>query len=163
MKTLLSLGAVSLVIAMTAMTLSGSQALRGSEGIQDRFVGAWRLAQLETEGPDGKIHKADSTGLLVFTRDGHISVQVMERNPHSQPPPQTPAVPEQYSQGGYEASFGTYEIVESTHTFTFHVEGALVRTLIGKDVPREFELSGNQLIVKSTNSYEHWRATWEHY
>jgi hypothetical protein len=81
----------------------------------------------------------------------------MERNPQSQ----SPAGPEQYSQGGYEASFGTYEIDESSHTFTFHVEGALVRTLIGKDLPRAFELSGKQLIVKSTRSDEHWRVVWE--
>jgi len=33
----------------------------------------------------------------------------------------------QYAQGGYEASFGTYEIDESAHTFTYHVDGALVR------------------------------------
>jgi Lipocalin-like domain len=66
----------------------------------------------------------------------------MERNPQAQ----TPAGPEQYSQGGYEASFGTYEIDERTNTFTFHVEGALVRSLIGKDLPRAFEFSGKELI-----------------
>jgi hypothetical protein len=162
LKKLLSLGVVSLFIGMTTisgLTLSGSQGRGANEGIQNRFVGTWRLAWLEREGPDGKIHRTDSTGLLVFTRDGHMSVQVMERNPQTQ----TPAGPEQYSQGGYEASFGTYDIDESTHTFTFHVEGALVRPLIGKDLPRAFEFSGKQLIVKSTRPDEHWRVAWEHY
>ncbi len=163
MKKLLSLGIVCLFMCMTAMTLSGSQDRDVNHGIRDRFIGAWRLASLEQQGADGKIHRADSTGLLVFTRDGHMSVQVMERNPHSQTMPQTPAGPEQYSQGGYEASFGTYQIDESAHTFTFHVEGALVRTLIGKDLPRAFEFSGKHLIVKSTRPDEHWRAVWEHY
>jgi len=157
MKELLSLGALSLFIGMTAMTLSGSQV--GNEGIQDRFVGAWRLASLEQEGADGKIHGVDSTGMLVFTRDGHMSVQVMERNPQAQ----APGGPEQYSQGGYEASFGNYEIDEPAHTFTFHVEGALARTLIGKDLPRAFEFSGKHLIVKSARPDEHWRVAWEHY
>jgi hypothetical protein len=114
MKKLLLLGVVSLFIGMTAMTLAGGQGRGANEGIQDRFVGAWRLAWLEGEGADGKTHRRDSTGLLLFTHDGHMSVQVMERNPQAQ----TPAGPEQYSQGGYEASFGTYEIDESTHTFT---------------------------------------------
>jgi lipocalin-like protein len=155
-KKLLSPGVLLLLISITTTTLS-SQGHGGSDGIQERFVGAWRLASLEQEGADGKLHKADSTGLLVFTRDGHMSVQVMDRNP----PAQAPAGPEQYSQGGYEASFGTYEINDA-HTFTFHVEGALVRTLIGKNLPRAFELSGNQLIVKSTRPDEHWRVTWEH-
>ncbi|HEY2121635.1 MAG TPA: lipocalin-like domain-containing protein [Candidatus Acidoferrum sp.] len=159
MRRLLSLGLVSVLVAMTAMTLSGTQNRGGNEGVKDQFVGAWRLASLEGEGADGKVHRSDSTGMLVFTRDGHMSVQVMERNPQ----PQTPAGPEQYSQGGYEASFGRYEIDESARTFTFHVDGALVRTLIGKDLPRSFEFSGKQLIVKSTRPDEHWRVAWEHY
>jgi len=158
MRKLLSLGMVLLFISVTTTTLSG-QDRTGSAGVRDRFVGAWRLASLEQEGADGKIHGSDSTGLLVFTRDGHMSVQVMERNPLAQ----ASAGPEQYSQGGYEASFGTFEIDENAHTFTYHVEGALVRALIGKNLPRAFELSGKQLIVKSTRSDEHWRVAWEHY
>jgi hypothetical protein len=97
--------------------------------------------------------------MLVYSRDGHMSVQVMEQDPHAQ----APSGPEQYSQGGYEASYGTYQVDERAHTFIFHVEGALVRTLIGKDLPRAYELSENQLIVKSTRSDEHWRVVWERY
>ena len=159
MKNLLSLGVVSLFIGMITMTLSGNQDRRVNEGIRDRFVGAWRLAWLEEQRADGKVHRIDCCGMLVYTRDGHMSVQVMEREPQAR----TPGGPDQYSQGGYEASFGTYEIDESTHTFTFHVEGALVRTLIGKDLPRVYEFSGKQLIVKSTRADEHWRVAWEHY
>jgi hypothetical protein len=163
MKKLLSLGVVSLCIALTAMTLSGSQGQSGkdrggNDGIRDRFVGAWRLAWLEEEGADGKIHRADCTGLLVYTRDGHMSVQVMYRNPQAG----TNAAPVQYAQGGYEASFGTYEIDERAHSFTYHVEGALIRTLIGKDLPRVYDFSGKQLIVKSSSPDEHWRVAWEH-
>jgi hypothetical protein len=159
MKKMLSLGVASLFIAMTAMTLFGSQGREVGDDIRGRFVGAWRLAWLEEEGADGKIHRADCTGLLVYTRDGHMSVQVMYRNPQSG----ASAAPAQYAQGGYEASFGTYDIDEGKHTFTFHVEGALVRTLIGKELPRAFELSGKQLVVKSTHPEEHWRVAWERY
>ena len=84
MKKLFSLGVVSLFIGMTAMTLSGAARDRDvNDGIRDRFVGAWRLDSLEEEGADGKIHRADCTGLLVYTRDGHMSVQVMYRNPQA--------------------------------------------------------------------------------
>lgn len=158
MRRLLLCGVVCLFIAAT-MTPSRSQDRSANDAIRGQFVGAWRLASLEQEGADGKTHTSDSTGLLVFTRDGHMSVQVMERNPQAQ----TAAGPEKYSQGGYEASFGTYEISESGHTFIFHVEGALMRNLIGKDLPRSFELSGKQLIVKSARPEEHWRVIWEHY
>ena len=161
MKRLLSLGVVILFIGMTAISLCG-QDRRGGESIRDRFVGAWRLAWLEEQGADGKIHRADCTGLLVYTRDGHMSVQVMYRNPQANSHAASNAAPVQYAQGGYEASFGTYEIDERSRTFTYHVEGALVRNLIGKDLPRAFELSGKQLIVKSTHPEEHWRVAWEH-
>ena len=97
--------------------------------------------------------------MLVYTRDGHMSVQVMYQNPQRE----TQAGPMQYAQGGYEASFGSYQADENSHTFIFHVEGAMVRSLIGKDLSRAYEMSGNRLIVKSTNPNEHWRVAWERY
>ena len=137
--------------------------------IQDKsqFVGAWRLAWLEEPGADGKLQRIECCGMFVFTADGHASVQVMEREPQATLPtsknPDVGHPSQQYSQGGYEASYGTYQVNESVHTFTFHVEGALVRSLIGKDLPRAYELSGKQLIVKSTRPDEHWRVCWERY
>jgi hypothetical protein len=159
MKKLLLLGALSLLVGTTTMTLSGSQNGGVNIGARDWLIGAWRLAWLEEEGADGKVHRADCTGMLVYTRDGHMSVQVMYRDPQ----PGSPAGSVQYAQGGYEASYGTYEIDEGARTFTYHVEGALVRTLIGKDLTRVYESSDKQLIVKSSNPNEHWRVAWEHY
>ena len=156
MKTPLTLGVMTLFLGIATTTLSSSQHRVGDDAIRDRLVGAWRLAWLEEPDSAGQVHKADCTGLLVYTRDGHMSVQVMYRNAQSG----NPAAPGQYAQGGYEASFGRYEIVDA-HTFTYHVEGALVRTLIGKDLKRIFELSNNQLIVKSPDPNEHWRVAWE--
>ena len=144
-----------LLIGMAAISQSGDQ----DRGAQGQFVGAWHLAWLEQPGADGKLHRIDCCGMLVYTPDGHMSVQVMERNPLSQ----AAAGPQQYSQGGYEASYGTYAVDARAHTFTFHVEGALVRSLIGKDLPRAYALSGKLLVVKSTRPDEHWRVTWERY
>jgi hypothetical protein len=138
---------------------SGSPSQDGQGRTQDRFTGAWRLAWLEEPDAGGNVHRADCTGMLVCIADGHMAVQVMYRNPQTG----GQGGPVQYAQGGYEASFGTYTIDDATHTFTFHVEGAMVRSLIGKDLPRAYELSGNQLIVKSANPNEHWRVAWEHY
>ena len=95
--------------------------------------------------------------MLVFAADGHMAVQVMEREPQSP----APAGTEQYSQGGYEASYGTFQVDPERQIFVFHVEGALVRSLIGKDLPRAYQFSGKQLIVKSTRPDEHWRVIWE--
>lgn len=117
------------------------------------LVGAWRLVSLEEPNPDGKVHKADCTGMFVFSADGHASVQVMYR---------TAQTGSSYAQGGYEASFGRFE-VDNASLFTFHIDGALVRTLIGKDLKRAYELSGNRLIVTSADPNEHWRVVWERY
>jgi len=157
MKNLLSICVVPLLVGMTAV--SGGQDRGGTNDIRDRFAGAWRLAWLEHQGADGKPQRMDCTGLLVYTRDGHMSVQVMERNPQAH----NPSGPEQYAQGGYEAAWGTFTVDERAHNFTFHVEGALVRTLVGKDLPRVYEFSGRQLIVKSARPDEHWRVAWERY
>jgi hypothetical protein len=97
--------------------------------------------------------------MLVFTRDGHMSVQVMDRNAQAR----EGAGPNQYSQNGYEASYGTYVTNQNTRTLTFHVDGALVRTLVGKSLLRAYKFSGNRLLVTSTRVDEHWRVTWERY
>jgi hypothetical protein len=156
MRTLLSVTGVVLLVIVSALAQSGGEDRAGNAKLRDRFVGTWHLASLEEPDADGKLHKADCTGLLIYTKDGHMAVQVMYRNP--QTGVQGGSV--QYAQGGYEASFGTYAIIDA-RTFTFHVEGAMVRSLVRKLLPRAYEFSGNQLIVKSTDPQEHWRVVWE--
>jgi Lipocalin-like domain len=153
----LRVGVVTVIVLLLSLMASG-HGNNGGRSMPDRFLGAWRLVWLEEPDADGRVRKPECTGLLVYTRDGHMSVQVMYRNPSSESKSDTA----QYAQGGYEASFGRYEIADA-HTFTFHVEGALVRTLIGKDLKRVYELRGKQLIVKSPDPKEHWRVAWEHY
>ena len=78
MKTLLSLAALGMLAGPMAIAQSDNAAF-GS--LQDHFAGAQRLASLEEPDAAGKLLKADCAGLLIFTPDGHISVQVMYRNP----------------------------------------------------------------------------------
>ncbi len=68
-------------------------------------------------------------------------------------------------QAGYEASFGSYDVDEATHTLTHHVQGSITRDLlVGKDLPRVYQFSADgQLIIKSARPDEHWSVTWEHY
>ena len=117
------------------------------------MLGAWKLVSLEEASAGGQVHRVNCTGMFVFTREGKASVQVMYR---------TAQTGSAYAQGGYEASYGSYHL-NSSSTFTFHVEGALVRSLIGKDLNRAYEISGNRLTVKSTDANEHWKVVWERY
>ena len=162
MKRPLSFGVVPMLLAVVMLAggaPSDSQDRDALARIPEQFIGAWRLVSLEVTDADGKVHSGDSTGMFVFTREGRLAVQVMDRTPPAVPH----AGPEQYAQGGYEATFGRFEVDERTHTFTYYVEGALVRTLVGKALRRVYEFKGNQLIVKSANPTERWRAVWEHY
>jgi hypothetical protein len=143
----------SLVLVSSGIAQSAPGASDHSTEMQNRFVGAWKLVSLEEPSANDQVHQADCTGMFVFTPDGKASVQVMYR---------TSPTGNAYAQSGYEASYGSYHI-DSSSTFTFHIDGALVRTLIGKDLKRAYEISGNRLTVKSTDANEHWRVVWERY
>jgi hypothetical protein len=118
-------------------------------------AGAWHLVSISEMGADGKvIAHTNLSGQLLYSSDGHLSVQV------SYPPEAAPADNE-YVKGGYEASFGRYDVDPQAHTITHHVEGANVASLVGKSLPRRYELSGNRLIIRSTRSDEKWFVTWE--
>jgi|SRR5579884_375799 len=152
MKSPLLLSLVFLLSAGTEAQSAGKTAHRNTLA-ENPLVGAWKLISLEEPAPNGQLHKADCDGMFVFTRNRKASVQVMYRNEHTG---------SAYAQSGYEASYGSYRIGDSS-TFTFHIEGALVRTLIGKDLKRKYQISGNRLTVTSTDPNEHWRVVWERY
>jgi hypothetical protein len=124
---------------------------------REKLIGAWRLAWMEDEGADGKVTRVtDRRGILIYTRDGHMSVQLMYPKSES-------GVSNDYVKDGYEASFGSYEVSEQAHTVTHQVQGSVTRGLVGKDLPRAFQFSDGRLIIKSTRPDEHWSVTWEHY
>ena len=139
-------------IVATPLQTSGQLATRTSDA-RSQFVGAWRLVSVEHTAPDGTLEKPQCRGQFLFTPDGHAAVQVMYQNTDRQ---QTTA----YAQGGYEATFGRYSVDQAARTFTFHVDGALVRTLVGTDLRRAYTFTGNQLIVEPANTQERWRVVW---
>lgn len=146
--------AMLLIVGLATRAIGQSRPVHTNVG--DQFVGAWRLVALDERDTSGHTHHCDCTGMFVFTRDGHAAVQVMYQHPQA-------AAGSGYAQGGYEATFGSYVVDERRHTFTLHVAGALVRSLIGKDLARRYELAGNRLVVRSTRTDEYWSVTWERY
>jgi hypothetical protein len=124
---------------------------------RERLIGAWRLVSIA--GQDGNLlRNGVPTGMLIYTRDGHMSVQLMY-------PRSENALSNEYVQNGYEASFGSYDVNEITHTVTHHVQGANTgNRLVGKDLPRVYQLNGDErLIIRSARPEERWFVTWEHY
>ncbi len=147
--------ALAVVLAITGFTQA--QSAKQPAGDRERLIGAWHLAHIDSPGPDGKpAHQP--LGMLIYTRDGHVSVQLMY-------PKSANAQSDEYVQDGYEASFGSYDVDEATHTLTHHVQGSNTRDLlVGKDLPRVYQLTADgHLIIRSAHPEEHWSVTWEHY
>jgi hypothetical protein len=126
---------------------------------RERLIGAWQLVSLAAPGSNGKtISVSHSAGMLTYTQDGHVSVQLMY-------PASGSVISNEYVLNGYEASFGSYEVDETKHILTHHIQGANTRDLlVGKSLPRlyEFDAEGN-LVIKPARSDEHWSVTWKHY
>ncbi len=131
----------------------------GSAGTaRPSLVGSWHLVWLELPGPDGALRRiTDAKGSLIYTRGGQVSVQVMYPSTDTTPS----SGPVQYAQGGYEGSFGQYVVDEASHTVTHRYDGANVRSLLGQDLPRRYEITDRRLVLRSTRSDERWSVTWE--
>lgn len=153
-------GLSAVIFALSGFSQASSTQVHRQARVSDRerLIGAWQLVSLAAPGPDGKMSVSHPAGMLTYTRDGHVSVQLMYPAPGS-------AISNEYVLNGYEASFGSYEINEAKHILTHHIEGANTRDLlVGKSLPRlyEFDAEGN-LVIKSARSDEHWSVTWKHY
>ncbi len=151
--------AVIFVLGNAQSTGSQGAPAANKAGVQERLIGAWRFYSLEEQTADGKITKVLRAGTLLYTRDGHMSVQIMAPEAKSEPE----SGPVAYEKDGYEAYFGTYTIDEKAKSVTHHVEGALVRTLIGQNLTRMYQFSGKQLVLHSSRKDEKWKIVWEHY
>lgn len=146
------------IIALAAIAQAQTAGAQAAASSSDRegLIGAWHLVSLEGPGPDGKMSEIPGLrGMLIYTRDGHMSVEIMY--PESQS-----SLTNDYVLNGYEASFGSYDVDEAAHTLTHHIEGSITRQLVGKDLARKYELSKNRLVIRSVRTDEHWSVTWEH-
>ncbi len=124
---------------------------------KEKLIGAWHLVSIT--GPDGRpVTNGLPLGMLIYTRDGHMSVQLMY-------PKSERSLSNEYVQNGYEASFGSYTVDSAAHTVTHHVQGSNTGDrLVGKDLPRVFQINAaGHLVIRSARADEHWSVIWAHY
>ena len=73
--------AVTLVVAMAFSVFAHAQSAKktsSSGGANEKLIGAWHLVHIDAPGPDGKsVPIAQPKGMLIYTRDGHMTVQLM--------------------------------------------------------------------------------------
>jgi hypothetical protein len=149
---------VSMAFAILAHAQSAKE-VSGTGAAKEKLIGAWNLVHIDAPGPDGKsVPIPQPKGMLIYTRDGHMSVELMY-------PESANTLSNEYVLNGYEASFGSYDVDEIARTVTHHVQGSITRDLlVGKDLARKYEFTRDgHLIIRSARADEHWSVTWEHY
>jgi len=112
---------VVLAIAGLVHVQSARTQEAGHASDRERLIGAWHLEHIDLPELEGKpSDNPQPKGMLIYTRDGHMSVQLMyPKSPNNQS--------NQYVLDGYEASFGSYEVDEVKHVLTHHVQGSITR------------------------------------
>jgi len=142
---------------LALLLVSGCAVSQTSRSDRERLIGAWRLDSMA--GPDGKpLTTGVPAGMLIYTRDGHMSVQLMY-------PKSASTLSNEYVLNGYEASFGSFDINEATHTVTHHVQGSNTGdALVGKALPRIYQFTADDhLVIRPARPDEHWSVKWERY
>ena len=127
---------------------------------EKRLVGTWRLVSITTDGQPDPNRGPHPTGLITYTAQGSMAVQIMPdqvRPPYAgtHPTPDEALV----ALTGYTAYFGTYTIDEAAHTVTHHRTGNLNPGGLGDFVRRYEFVTDDRLILwplESTNA-----LTWE--
>lgn len=149
----------ALVILAAALSLAPAQSAKRQGGDRAKLIGAWHLVHIESPGTTAnEAGRPQPAGMLIYSRDSHFSVQLMyPKSEHD--------LNNQYVRDGYEASFGSYEVDEATHTLTHHVQASNTGDLIvGKDLPRIYQFAEDgRLIIRPAQSDEHWSVVWGRY
>lgn len=115
------------------------------------LVGEWEMTSLEV-GTEGDLSVVPYGGQVIFTDAGTMAVQAAN--------PDTAAPDGPYTVDGYEAFYGEVTPVDDD-SFTVEVESALARDLVGQSLARDFEVTGDTLVLTPTDPSEGFRATYE--
>jgi hypothetical protein len=119
------------------------------------FTGTWKLVSSEFRLPDGQVtypYGKDATGMLIYSDSGYMSVQIMRQQrlvftSGDRLKGTTEEI--KYAFEGYAAYFGTYHVNEKEGTVTHQVEGSLFPNWAGVNQKRFFELSDDQLTLRT--------------
>jgi hypothetical protein len=118
------------------------------------IVGTWVLTGADKLLPDGtraSDYGASPHGLVIFTSDGHYSVQIYraDRRRFSSEDKQKVSAQE-YREAALSMSvhFGRYTVDDTKHTISFHIDRASWPNWDDMTQVRTYELSGDELSWK---------------
>ena len=120
-----------------------------------QFTGVWQLLSSEFRSSTGKVLYPigeDASGLAIFTDSGYMSAQLMRQDrPTFAGGDQSSGTDEELRAAlqGYVAYYGPCEVDVEQGTLSTHVEGSLFPNWVGGTQVRFYELSGDQLTLKT--------------
>jgi hypothetical protein len=153
-------GQYALVLAGFALSaLCVADAGGSSRMTQQDLIGAWRLVDIEVEGPAGReadpFYGSGSRGLMIYDASGWFSVQIEgSGRPSVQVPSARPVSGQSESTArlkaaaldSYYAYYGTWTFDQATSTVTHHAEGAVYPSEDGANYAQHVEVVGRQMI-----------------
>jgi hypothetical protein len=119
------------------------------------LAGAWRLVASEFRTSGGAVMYPlgeDALGQAIFTEHGYMSGQLMRANrPGFAADNQALGTQEEIQQAfqGYVAYYGRCDVDVTQKTITTHVEGSLYPNWVGGEQIRFYELTGDQLVLRT--------------
>jgi len=122
---------------------------------KDKLIGTWKLVSANYRRPNGELMDylgENPLGALMYDERGNMSVQLMRRDrPAFASNDRLGGTPEETKTAleGYLAYFGNYTVDEKNKTVTHHIEGCTFPNWVGVDQKRFFELSGEQLVLRT--------------
>jgi hypothetical protein len=156
----------ALVVAGFAVSaLCAADAGHSSRITQQDLIGAWRLVDIEVEGPGGRevdsFYGSGSRGLVIYDASGWFSVQIEgSGRPAVQVPSARPAPELSESNArlnaavldSYYAYYGTWSFDPVTSTVTHHAKGALYPGEDEATYAQHVEIVGRRMIFARTQN-----------
>jgi Lipocalin-like domain len=139
-------------LVLLAGGLRAGAAAAQTRSLTDQVVGTWALVSFDSFNAAGakvpSMEGTDIKGLLVLTRDGRLSVQIISAFPKlaSKDRLKTSAAEEKAVAHGVLSFFGTYTVSEAKKRINFRIErSSYPNQVTGKDAPRDLTLVGDEM------------------
>jgi hypothetical protein len=136
--------------ALALLGLAGAAQLGAAPSARDQFIGVWQLVRQFNVAKDGSEVPVAlrQRGHISWDRAGRVWVLLYNEGRKAPANPRMPTL-EEYREmnSGLMTYFGTYELDEAKQTVTHHLQAAASPGLIGVDLVRHYEFSGNRLTL----------------
>ena len=125
-----------------------------SQTLAQDMVGVWWLLSREDRAVDGSLRidptlGVDPIGILTYA-PSRFATQFMKRDRSNDTGRKTPVQGQNNTGaiGGYDAYFGSYEVIEASGEVLHRLEGALTADNIGIEVSRKLQVDSDRLEIR---------------